>query len=47
MVLETVVSAICPQCGRWMGLIELAQEQGGLTLGQTLVVTLVLFAIFG
>lgn len=45
-VLETIVTAICPECRQWAGLIELAQDQG-LTFGQVVVAGLVLYAIFG
>jgi hypothetical protein len=46
MVLETVVTAVCPTCKRWVGLLEFAQEQG-LTFGQVVVAGLILYAIFG
>jgi uncharacterized paraquat-inducible protein A len=46
VVLDAVVSAICPGCNRWVGLVEVAQEQG-LTVGQALVLTAILYAIFG
>lgn len=46
VVLETVASAVCPGCRRWVGLLEFAQEQG-LTFGQAVVAGLILYAIFG
>ena len=45
-VLEAVVTAVCPSCSRWVGLLELAKEQG-LTLGQGVLTCLILYAIFG
>lgn len=46
LVFEAVVTAVCPGCRRWAGLVEFAQEQG-LTFGQAVVAGLILFAIFG
>jgi prepilin signal peptidase PulO-like enzyme (type II secretory pathway) len=46
LVLETVVTAVCPACKRWVGLLEFAQQQG-LTFGQAVVAGLILYAIFG
>jgi Zn finger protein HypA/HybF involved in hydrogenase expression len=45
-VFEAVVTAVCPACRRWVGLLEFAQEQG-FSLGQALFVSLILYAIFG
>jgi Zn finger protein HypA/HybF involved in hydrogenase expression len=46
IVLEAVVSAVCPKCRQLVGLLKFAQEQG-LTFGQTVVVGLIIYAIFG
>lgn len=46
LVLETAVTALCPKCKQWVGLLKLAQNQG-LTLGQAVVAGLILYAIFG
>ena len=46
VVLEAVVSAVCPKCKRWVGLLKFAQEQG-LTFGQAVVAGLIIYAIFG
>jgi Zn finger protein HypA/HybF involved in hydrogenase expression len=45
-VLETVVTAVCPACKRWVGLLEFAQDQG-LTFGQAVIAGLILYALFG
>jgi len=45
-VLETVVTAVCPTCKQWVGLLEFAQPQG-LTFGQAVVTGLILYAILG
>ncbi|MDT5123439.1 MAG: hypothetical protein QOC96_2921 [Acidobacteriota bacterium] len=45
-VLEAVVSAVCPRCSQWVGLLEFAQEEG-LTFGQAVVAGLILYVIFG
>ena len=45
-VFEAVVTVVCPTCRRWVGLLEFAQEQG-LTFGQAVVVSLILYVIFG
>jgi uncharacterized paraquat-inducible protein A len=46
VVLETVTTAMCPKCRQWVGLLRYAQNQG-LTFGQTAVIGLILYAIFG
>jgi Zn finger protein HypA/HybF involved in hydrogenase expression len=46
VVLETVLTALCPKCQSWVNVFELAQKQG-LTLGQSVFVAIVLYAIFG
>jgi len=46
LVLDTVLTALCPTCKRWVTVIEVAQSQG-LTLEQSIVVAIVLYAIFG
>ena len=45
-VLERVLTVLCPKCKRWVNVIEMAQKQG-LTLGQSVFVAIVLYAIFG
>jgi Zn finger protein HypA/HybF involved in hydrogenase expression len=45
-VLEAAFTALCPKCQQWASVIEMAQTQG-LTLGQSIVVAIVLYAIFG
>jgi len=45
-VLETVLTALCPKCKQWVTVIEMAQKQG-LTLGQSVFVAVLLYAIFG
>lgn len=46
VVLETVITAMCPKCRQWVGLLKFAQDQG-LTFGQAAVAGLILYAIFG
>ena len=45
-VLETVLTVLCPKCKRWVNVVEMVKEQG-LTLGQSVFVAIVLYAIFG
>ena len=46
VVLETVLTVLCPKCKRWVNFVAMAKEQG-LTLGQSVFVAIVLYAIFG
>jgi len=45
-VLETVITALCPKCRQWVRVIEIAENQG-LSLGESIFVAIVLYAIFG
>lgn len=46
LVFETILTAMCPKCMRWVGLLKAAQDEG-LTFGLAVVAGLILYAIFG
>jgi len=46
VVIDTVLTALCPNCKSWATVLEVGQSQG-LTLGESVVVAIVLYAIFG
>lgn len=46
VVIGTVLTALCPKCKGWAAMVEIGQSQG-LTLAESIVVAIVLYAIFG